>query len=97
MESVENPNLSIGAFIKRNDPRDVIISKTINKLSDLKKKKKIGSSSRRRELQLKRINENISIINMRGNIDTRINMLDKNELDGNYSCRCWCKKFKFKK
>ncbi len=82
MESVENPNLSISAFIKRNDPRDVIISKTINNLEGLKKKIKIGSSSRRRELQLKRINENISIINIRGNIDTRINMLDKNELDG---------------
>ena len=82
MESVENPNLSISAFIKRNDPRDVIISKTINNLEGLKKKVKIGSSSRRRELQLKRINENISIINIRGNIDTRISKLNKNELDG---------------
>ena len=82
MESVENPNLLIGALIKRNDPRDVIISKTINDLDGLKKKVKIGSSSRRRELQLKRINENISIINIRGNIDTRISKIDKNELDG---------------
>ena len=82
MDSVENPNLLIGALIKRNDPRDVIISKTINNLEGLKKKVKIGSSSRRRELQLKRINENISIINIRGNIDTRIDKLNKNELDG---------------
>ena len=82
MESVENDKLIIGAYIKRNDFRDVIISNKINSLDDLKEKKiVIGSSSRRRELQLKKINRNISVINMRGNIDTRIKKVEDNKLD----------------
>jgi len=82
MESVEDSNLLIGAFIKRNDFRDVIISNKIKSLEDLKGKIVIGSSSRRRELQLKKINENISVTSMRGNIDTRIKKLEDGNLDG---------------
>ena len=82
LESIENNNLMIGAYIKRNDYRDVIISNTIKSLEDLKRKIVIGSSSRRRELQLKKINKNISVLNMRGNIDTRIKKLQEDKLDG---------------
>ena len=45
-------------------------------------KLKIGSSSRRRELQLKKISKKITVKNIRGNIDTRIRKIDENELDG---------------
>tara|TARA_B110001452_G_scaffold169525_1_gene141762 strand:- start:946 stop:1866 length:921 start_codon:yes stop_codon:yes gene_type:complete len=82
METVENDKLIIGAYIKRNDFRDVIISKKIKGIEDLKDKIVIGSSSRRRELQLKKINQNISVVNIRGNIDTRIQKLDEKKLDG---------------
>ena len=82
MESIENNKLLIGAYVKRNDTRDVIISKKIKSVTDLKDGVKIGSSSRRRELQLKKINNNISVINIRGNIDTRINKINENKLDG---------------
>ncbi len=54
MESVENKDLMIGAFIKRNDPRDTLVSKKIKKLGQLRNQITIGSSSRRRELQLKK-------------------------------------------
>ena len=81
MESVEDSSLVIGAYLKRNDYRDVIISNTIKSLEDLKKKIVIGSSSRRRELQLKKINKNISVSNIRGNIDTRIKKLNDNFYD----------------
>ena len=70
MEATENESLLIGAYLKRNDHRDVIISEKIKSISDLKKNVKIGSSSKRRELQLKKINNKISVINIRGNIDT---------------------------
>jgi hydroxymethylbilane synthase len=82
MESVENDKLTIGAYIKRNDFRDVIISNKIKSIGDLKNKTVIGSSSRRRELQLKKINQNITFINIRGNIDTRIQKLEEGKLDG---------------
>ena len=54
MEAEEHKDLLIGAFIKRNDPRDVIISKKITTFEDLKNNFTIGSSSRR-ELQLKKL------------------------------------------
>ena len=82
MESIENNKLLIGAYVKRNDTRDVIISKKIKSVADLKDGVKIGSISRRRELQLKKINNKIKIINIRGNIDTRINKINENNLDG---------------
>ncbi len=82
MESVENQKLIIGAYIKRNDFRDVLISERIKSIDDLKAEVKIGSSSRRRELQLKKINNKISIMNIRGNVDTRINKMNKSNLDG---------------
>ena len=82
MESIENNKLLIGAYVKRNDTRDVIISKKIKSVADLKDGVKIGSSSRRRELQLKKINNKIKIINIRGNIDTRINKINEKNLDG---------------
>ena len=82
MEANENESLLIGAYLKRNDYRDVIISEKIKNISDLKSSVKIGSSSKRRELQLKKINSNISVINIRGNIDTRINKINENKLDG---------------
>ena len=83
MESVENEKLTIGAYIKRNDFRDVIISNKIKVIEDLKDKKVvIGSSSKRRELQLKKINQNITFVNIRGNIDTRVKKLEEGKLDG---------------
>lgn len=81
MESVEHKDLIIGAFIKRSDPRDTLISNKIKNLRELNRKVIIGSSSRRRELQLKKLNKNISVINMRGNIDTRIQKVDENKLE----------------
>ena len=81
MESVEHKDLMIGAFVKRNDPRDTLVSKKIKKLSELNSSITIGSSSRRRELQLKKINKKISVINLRGNIDTRIQKVEEKRLD----------------
>ena len=81
MESVEHKDLMIGAFIKRNDPRDTLVSKKIKKLSELNSSITIGSSSRRRELQLKKINKKISVVNLRGNIDTRIQKVEEKKLD----------------
>ena len=81
MESEQNESLMIGAYIKRNDPRDVLICNKIKNFNELSKGAKIGSSSRRRELQLKKINKNVSILNIRGNIDTRIQKLEDQKLD----------------
>ena len=81
MDSAETKGLTIQAFIERNDPRESFVSKNLKTLSELKNGK-IGSSSRRRELQLKLINKNIKVENIRGNIDTRIKKVESGEYDG---------------
>ena len=81
MESEQNESLMIGAYVKRNDPRDVLICNKIKNFNELSKGTKIGSSSRRRELQLKKINKNVSVLNIRGNIDTRIKKIEDQKLD----------------
>ena len=82
MESVEDTNLIIGAYIKRNDFRDVIISDKIRNPEDLKGKIVIGSSSKRRDYSLKKLIK-IFLDKFGGNIDTaRIKKLEEGKLDG---------------
>jgi len=81
MATEEIPSLRIAAYIKRNDPRDVFVSLKHSSLKELKDKV-LGSSSRRRDLQLKLINKDILVKNIRGNIDTRIQKLKNGLYDG---------------
>ncbi|OUX53152.1 MAG: hydroxymethylbilane synthase [Pelagibacteraceae bacterium TMED287] len=81
MESVDPKGLVIGSYIERSDPREAFVSKKYNSIKELKNKI-IGSSSRRRELQLKLINKDIVVKNIRGNIDTRIKKIDEGIYDG---------------
>ena len=81
MASEEIPSLSIAAYIERNDPRDAFVSFKYSNFKELKSGI-MGSSSRRRDLQLKLINKNILVKNIRGNIDTRIQKLKNGLYDG---------------
>lgn len=81
MASEEIDTLHIGAYIERNDPRDAFISLKFNHIDELKQGV-VGSSSRRRDLQLKLLNKNILVKNIRGNVDTRIQKLKDGLYDG---------------
>jgi hydroxymethylbilane synthase len=81
MASEEIPSLNIAAYIKRNDPRDVFVSFKHSSFKELKDGI-MGSSSRRRDLQLKLINKDVLVKNIRGNIDTRIQKLKNGLYDG---------------
>ena len=81
MDSIETKGLVIQAYLKRNDSRESFVSKKFKNLSELNNAK-IGSGSRRRELQLKLLNKNIKVENIRGNIDTRIKKVETGEYDG---------------
>ena len=75
-----DPRLKIGAFLKREDIKDVIITKntSIKKLNQLPKNITLGTSSPRRTAYIKLLRPDIKIIHIRGNIETRINkVLDK--------------------
>ena len=81
MPAIETEGLSLNFFLKRNDPRDVFLSRDNIKLSDLKSKSIIGTSSFRREFQIKRLKKDISCKLIRGNVDTRIKKLKEGLYD----------------
>ncbi len=67
--------LMIGAVTKREDPRDVLISKSGLPLSALPKGARVGTGSLRRKVQLLRLREDLEVIPIRGNVNTRIGKL----------------------
>ena len=72
----------IVAMLPREDFRDVILLKESIKFHDLKDGSKIATSGPRRKAQLLAINPKFEIIPIRGNIETRINKLINEDLDG---------------
>jgi len=73
--------LCVNAVVKRNDPRDAFLSYSSKSFNELKPQSKIGTSSFRRKAQLNLLRNDIKIVAMRGNIDTRINKLKNQEFD----------------
>jgi len=73
--------LCINAVVKRNDPRDAFLSYLSKSFKELKPKSKIGTSSFRRQAQLNLLRNDLEIVSMRGNIDTRIKKLKNKEYD----------------
>ena len=73
--------LCVNAVVKRNDPRDAFLSYSSKNINELKPKSKIGTSSFRRYAQLNLLRNDLEIVSMRGNIDTRIAKLKNKEYD----------------
>ena len=75
MPAFETQGLKTDAFLERNDPREILITMNKQKLSELKKNSIIGTSSFRREYQIKKIRSDLECKLIRGNVDTRIKKL----------------------
>ncbi|MDA9598459.1 hydroxymethylbilane synthase [Candidatus Pelagibacter sp.] len=80
LPALETKGLIVDTFLERNDPREIIISNDKKKLKDLKSNSIIGTSSLRREFQIKNIRTDLNCKLIRGNVDTRIKKLK----DGSY-------------
>ena len=80
MPSADTIGLITNCFLKRNSPNEILISKNI-KFSDLKQGSVIGTSSFRREYQLRNVRADLVYKLIRGNVDTRIKKLENNEYD----------------
>jgi hydroxymethylbilane synthase len=76
MPAIETDGLRTGTFLKRNDPREILITKENKKLKELKTNAIIGTSSYRREFQIKKIRKDLICKLIRGNVDTRIKKLN---------------------
>ena len=80
MPSIDTKGLITNCFLKRNSPNEILISKNL-KFNDLKQGSVIGTSSFRREYQLRNVRADLVYKLIRGNVDTRIKKLEKNEYD----------------
>jgi hydroxymethylbilane synthase len=74
--------LAIGGFLKREDPRDVFISTRRKDIGELIPGCRIGTGSLRRKAQILRHRPGITVVPLRGNVDTRIRKIDTEGLDG---------------
>lgn len=75
-------DFQISPLLKREDPRDVLISKDNVKFSDLPKGSLIGTSSLRRIVQLKNLRSDLNYAPVRGNIDSRLKKIASGEFQG---------------
>lgn len=75
------PEFDLAAILKREDPRDAFISVKFSELEDLPQRARVGTSSLRRQCQLKALRPDLEIISLRGNVDTRLRKLESGEYD----------------
>ncbi|WKZ33142.1 MAG: hydroxymethylbilane synthase [Thermodesulfobacteriota bacterium] len=73
--------LSLRCITEREDPRDAVFSRNHVKLLDLPKGASIGTSSLRRQSQILNLRPDFRILQLRGNLDTRMKKLDNGEFD----------------
>ncbi len=79
---VEFPEgLHLAAILKREDPTDAFVSNNYRSLEDLPDNAKIGTSSLRRQCQIKEKFPDVEILSLRGNVNTRLAKLDAGEYD----------------
>jgi hydroxymethylbilane synthase len=75
------PRFEIAAITKREDPRDAFCSCHYAKIEDLPQGARVGTSSLRRQAQLKAIRRDLDIHALRGNVDSRMRKLQQGEYD----------------
>ena len=81
MPAVETNGLKTNTFLARNDPREILVTKDNQKLKDLETNSVIGTSSYRREFQIKKIRSDVNCKIIRGNVDTRLKKLSEGLYD----------------
>jgi len=75
------PQFEVAAVTERENPRDVLLSVKYSGIADLPKGAKVGTSSLRRQAQLKQQRPDLEIFPLRGNVDTRVRKLEEGEYD----------------
>ena len=75
------PEFELSAIMKREDPRDAFISVKYSGLEELPHGARVGTSSLRRQCQLKAVRPDLEIFPLRGNVDTRLRKLESGDYD----------------
>jgi hydroxymethylbilane synthase len=72
---------TLAAVMKRQDPRDVFLSMRYARFRELPQGARVGTSSLRRQAQIKSVRSDLNIFPLRGNVDTRLRKLESGEFD----------------
>jgi hydroxymethylbilane synthase len=72
MPTAQPTGLVIAAFLPREDARDVLIAGDVRRIADLRRGAVVGTSALRRRAQLLHRRPDLAIVNLRGNVDTRL-------------------------
>ena len=75
------PGFEIAAITRRENPRDVFVSSNYADIESLPPNARVGTSSLRRQAQLKALRADLDIYPLRGNVDTRLRKLNSGEYD----------------
>ena len=81
LPAIETNGLVINSFLERNNPKEILISRDKKILKELNVKSIIGTSSYRREFQIKKIRPDVICKLIRGNVDTRLKKLKEGMYD----------------
>ena len=73
--------LYVAAVPPREDARDVFVSKDRKRWTELPTGSRVGTSSLRRQTQLRSLRKDLEIVPLRGNVDTRLKKLDRGDCD----------------
>ena len=84
VETILPNGISLVAVLKREDPRDAMLSQCVSSLSELSKGSIIGTSSLRRQSQILSLYPHLKCVLFRGNIQTRLEKLKNNEVDATF-------------
>jgi len=76
------PGLVLGGVLKRENPQDVLISNKGFNLTSLPRNGSVGTSSLRRIAQIRALRPDIRMVDLRGNVETRIKKMEEQDLDG---------------
>lgn len=82
------PGLRIGAILERDDPRDALVARSGETFDRLASQARVGTSSLRRRTQLQRRRPDVTMEEIRGNVDTRLRKLDEGRYDAIVVAAC---------
>jgi hydroxymethylbilane synthase len=81
MPTVLPAGLELSAFLPREDARDAFISRNVKSLLDLPAGAAVGTSSPRRQAQVKLLRPDLAVVPLRGNVETRLRKVEAGEVD----------------
>lgn len=82
------PGLTLAATPPRGDPRDAFVSSNYSSFEEIGSGARVGTSSLRRKVQLTQLKRDVEVVNLRGNVETRVRKMNEQNLSGIVLAAC---------